>query len=164
MTSGPTGNETRDALAAVLEDQAEQRQRREERPEPKERSQTAHKLVIPLAAVTLWFVIAPPAVLRPRPVPAPTFEAVRNGLHMDIYMVATQVVRYRNANGRLPGTLVEALPGPEAATSLTYTRGPDETFEIGGERDGQAVVYRSSESLTQFVANARVTIREGPGS
>jgi hypothetical protein len=162
LTAWPTGNKTGDALAAVLADQAERKQRQETKPEPKDRSQIARKLVIPLPVVTLWFVFAPPAALRPPAVP--TFAEVGNGLHMDIYVVASQVLRYRNVNGLLPSTLLEALPGPEAAEGLTYNPRSDGIFEIGGERDAHVVVYLSTQSLTQFVSSARSAIREGPGS
>jgi len=41
---------------------------------------------------------------------------------MDIYIVATQVVRYRNTNGRLPGALTEALPDPGVAAGRRLLR------------------------------------------
>ena len=119
---------------------------------------------VALVPLTLWFVVTPPSILRPPPVPAPTFEDVQNGLRMDIYIVAAQVIGYRDANGRLPGSLIEALAESEAAEGLAYRPGPDGTFEIAGERAGQVVVYTSTEPLTQFVASARSAVREGAGS
>ena len=108
--------------------------------------------------------VTPPSILRPPPVPGPTFEDVQNGLRMDIYIVAAQVIGYREANGRLPGSLIEALAESEAAEGLAYRPGPGGTFEIAGERAGQVVVYTSTEPLTQFVASARSAVMKGAGS
>jgi hypothetical protein len=44
------------------------------------------------------------------------------GSGMDIYIMATQVVRYRNTNGRLPGALTEALPDPGVAAGRRLLR------------------------------------------
>jgi hypothetical protein len=165
LTPRPPGEEARETLAAVLEDQAERERRRQRAgTESKDRSRIADMAAVPLAALTLWFVIAPPSILRPPLVPAPTLEDVQNGLHMDIYIVAAQVIGYRDANGQLPGSLIEALADPEAAEGLTYRPSPDGTFEIAGERAGRVVVYTSTEPLTQFVASARSAVREGAGS
>jgi hypothetical protein len=164
MTPRPSGEETRDTLAAVLEDQAERKLRRTSGTEFKDRSRIAKIAVVPVAILTLWFVVAPPAMLLPPPVPAPTVEDVQDGLQMDIYVVAAQVFGYRDANGRLPDNLIDALTEPESAEGLTYTRGPEGIFEIAGARAGQVVVYVSTQPLTQFVASARAAIIEGAGS
>lgn len=165
LTPRPSGEETRDAVAAVLEDQAERAQRRlRAGTEPKDRSRIANVAAVPLAALTLWFLVSPPSILRPPPVPPPTLEDTYTGLHMDIYVVAAQVIGYRDANGQLPGSLIEALAEPGSAEGLTYSPGPDGTFEVAGERAGQVVVYTSTEPLTQFVASARSAVREGAGS
>ena len=164
MTPRPSGEETRETLLAVLEDQAERERRQKAGTEPKDRSRFATMAIVPLAAIALWFVVAPPAMLLPPPAPAPTAEDVQNGLHMDIYLAAAQVIGYRDANGRLPENLIDALAEPGAAEGLTYTLGPNGTFEIAGERAGQVVVYISTEPLTEFVANARAAVVRGGGS
>jgi len=157
-----TGEETSGTLAEVLEDQAARQQRRDARPEPKDTSRAAKWAVGPLALLTLWFVVAPPAILRPR-VPTFTVEAVTTGLRMDIYVVAAQVIGYREANGQLPDNLADALAEPDGAEGMTYTTGPDGTFEIAGQRAGRPIVYRSTESLREFVASARASVMEGTG-
>jgi hypothetical protein len=83
---------------------------------------------------------------------------------MDIYTVAAQVIGYRDANGRLPENLGEALAETGSAEGLIYALGPDGIFEITGERSGQVVVYVSTEPLTQFVASSWVAVRGGAGS
>ena len=164
MTPRPSGEETRETLLAVLEDQAERKQRQEAGTQFRDRSRIAKMAAVPLAVLALWLVVAPPAMLLPPPAPAPTAEDVQDGLHMDIYLAAAQVIGYRDAKGRLPENLIDALAEPEAAEGLTYTLGPNGTFEIAGERAGQVVVYISTEPLTEFVASAREAVVRGNGS
>lgn len=160
MTHKSSGEETRDTLAAVLEDQAERKRRQEAGTAPRDTSRVANIAVVPLAVMTLWFVISPPPMLRPRIPPPPTTVDVRNGLQMDIYLVAAQVLAYHEANGRLPTNLEDALVEPKAAEGLAYSLRPDGIFEIAGERAGQIVAYVSSEPLSQFVANARAAVMQ----
>jgi hypothetical protein len=161
MTPRPSGKETSDALAAVLDDQSERKQRREAPPEPRDRKRKANRVAILVVLLALWMVIAPPSVLLPPPIPAPTAVDVQNGLHMDIYVAAAQVVGYRAENGRLPERLIDALAESGAAADLVYTVRPDGNFEIRGERAGERVVYVSTESLREFRASARAAIEAG---
>jgi hypothetical protein len=160
LTPRYSGEETSETLAAVLEDQAERKRLQEAGTAPQTRSHVSNIAVIPLALLTLWFVISPPPILRPRAAPPPTLAEVQNGLQMDIYLVAAQVLGYREANGQLPAKLEDALIEPEAAQGLTYFLRPDDVFEIAGERGGQVVVYASTEPISQFVAGARTAVMQ----
>jgi hypothetical protein len=164
LTPGRTGNETGDALAAVMEDQAERKQRQNAPRPRKPPGRSASLAVFPLAALTLWFVFAPPAILRPSPVPAPSMDDIQNGLRMDLFVVARQVIVYRDTNGRLPSALVDALSDPAVGEDITYEPGPNGTFEISGVRNGLVVLYSSTTPLSQFVAGARAAVRNEPGS
>jgi hypothetical protein len=160
----PSGEETSTALAAVLQDQAERKLRREAPAEPRDWSRIASLAAVPLAFIALWLIVAPPAMLRPPPVPAPTPQDVRNALHLDIYVAAAQVMGYSAQNGRLPGSLAEALAEPGSGEGLTYSVRPGGVFEIAGQREGQVVVYVSTQSLRDFVASARAAVEAGAGS
>jgi hypothetical protein len=162
MLSSSSVDQTRDALEAVLKAQAELESREEKRRQPKNRGRHAGFAGALLAALSLWLLISPPEAIQPPPVPARSPEAVGIGLRMDIYFAAAQVLSYRDTRGELPRTLLEAVAEPESVQGLTYLPGSAGIFDITGERGGQVVVYRSTDSLEEFLERAREP--EGSGT
>jgi len=160
-----SGTDARDAVAAVLRDQAERAQRRDEpAPATVDRGPLLRVLFVVLLGATVWLLLAPPAFLRPDPIPPPSSEELHAGLRMDVWVAALSLARYRARHERWPTTLDEALENPDEGEDLVYERLPGDRYRLTGQRDGLVVVYESDEPLDRLTEPARRLVRgEGDG-
>lgn len=160
-----SGSETRDVVEAVLRDQADRRRRREEPSSPPPGRRVAPGLLAAgLLALTAWFLLAPPAFLRPAPLPAPTPVEVEAGLRMDMWVAALHLGRAQDARRALPATLEEALEDPEDGADITYERISDRRFRLVGQRGSLVLVYESTEPLEAFRRPAMAVVDAPAGA
>jgi hypothetical protein len=150
-----SGEETRDALAGVLRDQAERaaRQRAEERV-VKRSPLPARVAAILLLPLTLWIWIHPPAFLRPAPI-APPPRIVEAGRNMDLYLAALQVNDYLEVNGHLPTTLNDALEEGDDAGDVVYQTLSAARYRLSVTRGGVVTTYESTDDLSALIRQAR---------
>lgn len=150
------GNEARDAVKAVLDDQAE-RARRRGGPRPRTpwtRGPAAVLVALLMAGATAWVLARPPAFLQPPPLPVPGSAQVEAGVRVDLYGAALAVERYRDRHGRLPPALQEAVTDPRKAEDLRYTLLPGGIYRLTGRRRDVVVTWESSEPLRRLVEPA----------
>ncbi len=153
------GAEAADALKAVLEDQAERKQRHgERRPQAKAPGRGAAVAAVALALISLWLWISPPAALQPRPFPPPPPIVQESGLRMDVYTVAVQILNFQAKTGRLPTNVEEAVPDPIGVDRLDYAPAGGGGFRITAVRGEQVVVYSSDQPLRELVGNAQIVL------
>jgi hypothetical protein len=158
----PDGNEARNAIEAVMDDQAERELRRSlADPKPVDRRPLMLGILATLLAATTWVLVAPPDALQPPPLPAPPPEIMTAGLRMDIYLAAVQVESFREEVGHLPVILIEALEDPGDGSDLVYEIVGSSTFRISGRRGMDEATYVSTEPMAAFLANARRVLEEG---
>ena len=159
-----TGNDAADVVAAVLKDQAERAERREEpAPEPADRMPLMGALFLLLLAATVWVLLSPPAFLQPPPIPTPEPVEIEAGLRMDLWVAALSLNRFRATTGAYPATLDEALETPEDGEDIVYER-TGTGYRLIGQRDTLVVVYESSEPLSALRRPAMAVVdgRERP--
>lgn len=154
-----TGSEYGDALADVLADQerrAEARQTAGKRRPPKR----VHPAVAPvLVAITVWLWVAPAAVLGPRPIPEVSFERREAGVKAEMVLLAKRIEVWSAENdGKLPADLEEA---DEERREIRYLRLTATTYRLRAEVDTLTIDYKSSESLEEFFAEAKILIERG---
>ena len=153
-----SGQETKDALRAVLGKQVEQRQRQDEAAvEAKRRSRAPEVAALVLALVSASFWISPPDALQPRPIPAPPPVVQESALRMDVYTVAVQILRFQSRTGTLPATLEEGGFDLVQADRFEYAA-TGGTFRLTAGRGDQVVVYSSDQPLAEFVGNAQIVL------
>jgi hypothetical protein len=158
----PHGDKAREALDAVMDDQAERNVRRSHaHSTPVDRRPLMVGILAALLIATLWILVAPPEAFQPPPLPAPPPEIMTAGLRMDIYLAALQVESFRQEVGRLPTVLMEALEDPEDGSDLIYEIVGSGTYRISGRRGVDEATYVSTESMADFLANARRVLEEG---
>ena len=162
-TRPSSGQETQDALRAVLEEQAERGQRQDDAdPKPQGPSQAPAVIAVLLALVSVWLWFAPPRGLPPRPIPALSPSVQQSGLRMDVYMVAVQILRFQSRTGTLPATAEEAVFDPIQADAFEYAVTREGIFRLTAAQGDHVVNYMSDQPLEEFVGNAQIFL-EGAG-
>lgn len=122
-------------------------------PGPPRRGVTTVRLALAalLTAVAMWLWILPPAFLSPSPPPALTQERAEAALRVGMALQAERILEHRIRARRLPDFLREVgdtLPG------IRYTRLDAGTFSLEGSSGGLTLVYRSDQSLDDFLGDA----------
>jgi hypothetical protein len=111
-----------------------------------------------LLAITGFISFSPPAWLFPQPAPGPSVQHTEASIRFAIYLQAQQVERFRNANGRLPGTLAETgQPLPD----INYSIMPGNTYELSSTAN-TAIRYSSTGSLNQFLGQSMSQLGTNP--
>jgi len=108
-------------------------------------------LAVLLTAVAIWLWLLPPGFLAPSPPPGPTPERTEAALRVAMALQAERIFEHRIQARRLPDFLrevVDTLPG------IRYTRLDAGTFSLEGSSGGLTLVYRSDQSLDDFVGDA----------
>lgn len=154
---GSSGSEIADALADVLQDQARHAEARERAEVPRDRSSPLHWVVLAvLFAFNAYLWLASPEWLQPEPPPEPSLELEEAGLRIEMYMQAARIEAFREAEGRLPATLLEA---GEPIEDIEYERIDARTYQLRAASERMSLEYVSTDRLETLLANAREVIR-----
>jgi hypothetical protein len=158
-TSGHHG-EYGDALADILDDQAQRSERRKTGPVWKARRKI-HPILPPgLAAFSFWLWVFPPELLEPIPPPPVSTVEVEAGLRIEMFVQSTRIRKYLDDNGRLPSALDEI---GEDANGLQYVAVSSTEFVLSGESGGVAVSYRSTTPAADLLADAKEVVSGSTG-
>jgi hypothetical protein len=103
-----SGQETAEAVAAVLKHAAEREEAAREKIRPKQQPRWMLPLGLNLGVLAVYLLIAPPGWVVVSPIaPPPDAERVED-LRTAMYFATVKIDGFRAANDRLPATLVEA--------------------------------------------------------
>ena len=145
------GQETADAVAAVLKHAAERdkaaRKKVPRKPPPK----WLLPLGIQLSVIAVYLLAFPPRfiVVNPIPVRAPA-EAVED-LRLAMWFQIQRVEDYKNKHGQLPERLADAGSPLEG---VEYHRQGRNSYQLVASVGQEALVYDSNESPDDFVGTA----------
>ncbi len=127
------------------------------RPRPRKRVPPAVALV--LVPITLWLWVAPPAALRPRPIPEVSFERRAVGVKAEMVLLAKRMEAWSvEHGGKFPADLEEA---GEERGEIRYLRLTTATYRLRAKVDTLTIDYNSTESLKEFFAEAKIVIERG---
>jgi len=156
----PPDDEIAEAVAHVLEYQAEKARSLAEVQPPAERGFPLFRwlLFFVLLSVSLYLWFGSPAWLQPAPPPALPLAYEEAGLRMEIYHAALLVEDFREEEGRLPSTLGEA---GDPFSELRYERLDARTYRLAGSTERLSLEYVSTEPLEAFLGDAPEVIRRG---
>lgn len=114
-------------------------------------------VAVVLLGLATWILIAPPAFLRPAPVPEPAAQVLEAGVRLEVFAAATSIRQYADSTGRLPAQLADAWPRATEGV-VTFRALPDGSFEVVGQGDGAPIRYHSSEPVATLLEGARATL------
>ena len=161
---GPTGPDggmgIEDAIADVLDDQAEKARTRKEAPVPREGRSGPLVWVafVVLTAISTYVWFASPEWLEaPVSEPAPP-ELAEAGIRMEVYLQAVNVQDFLDREGRLPNSLEEV---GDPFTLVVYERLDADRYRLSLDGPDGVVMYQSTDPLEGLMGNAMQTIREG---
>ena len=149
-----------DAIAHVLEEQAEKAKNRDEAPVPREggSSPLVWGAFVVFTALSAYVWFAPPAWLDV-PVSEPmSSELAEAGIRMEVYLQAVNVQEFLESERRLPNSL-EELGDP--FTLVVYERLDADRYRLSMDGPDGVVMYQSTDSLDGLMGDAMQTIREG---
>ena len=146
------GGDRYEALLEVLEHEKTQAARSSALEKAERQKRTGRRapywLLGVLLVMTAWLWIFPPAFLRLDPPPPQPIEREEAALRFTVYVQAQRIKAFRQANGRLPGTLEEA---GEPLPDMRYTVLQPGLYQLTGSTDRVTVTYRSDLPLEEFV-------------
>jgi len=148
---GSSGQETADAVAAVLKHAAERDAAAHERKRQKNQPKWMLPLGINLAVFAIYLLIAPPAWVTIHPIEGPPPAEQELSLRTAMFLQAQRIEAYRLRHGSLPDSLADAgspMPG------VTYDRIGLDSYQLFGTNGSATLEYDSSQSLAAFVGTA----------
>jgi len=139
-----SGQETADAVAAVLKHAAERDQAAKQKAPPKQQPKWMLPLGLNLGVLATYLLIAPPSWVIVNPIAPPPDEEVVDNLRTGMFFVKARVDAYLMRQGRLPASLAEANVNPDQAAEIDYTPRGDSTYVLIAVVGDQTVSYDSS--------------------
>jgi hypothetical protein len=144
-----------DAFDTVLKTQAEEREAELRAAEARRQASVwSRPLVLVCLAIVLFIAaylwIERPEWVFPPPLAPESVVVEEAGLRITIANAAQHVERFRQRNGRLPGSLDEAGAHP---LGLHYSV-TGSNYRLEGERNGVLVSFTSDEPLAAFLGNS----------
>jgi hypothetical protein len=141
-----SGQETADAVKAVLHHAAERDEAAKHRPAAKKQPKWMLPVGANLGVLALYLLIAPPSWVVLDPVEGPPAAQQVDGLRMAMFLQATRIEDYRIRNGRLPSRLEDA---GSAASGVEYRVVGDTQYQLVATAADQALLYDSSGQSPQ---------------
>lgn len=145
------GQDTAEALAAVMKHAAEREKAIKKKPARKKQPRWMLPLGIQLSVLALYLLVAPPRWATISPIEPPDPARQVEDLRLAMYMQIQRVEAYRIRHGRLPEALTDAgsaIPGVE------YRRQGANRYQLVATAGEEAVVYDSTEPADEFVGSA----------
>jgi hypothetical protein len=145
------GQETADAVAAVLKHAAERdkagREKTPTRPPPR----WLLPLGIQLSVIALYLLALPPKWVTVNPIEGPDATVAVEQLRFAMYLQAQRVDDYRLRTGKLPETLSDA---GSAIEGVEYLRRGINSYQLVATVGEEALVYDSNEPAAEFAGAA----------
>jgi len=152
------GQDTADALAAVMKHAAERDKAIKEKPKPKKQPRWMLPLGIQLSVIALYLLVAPPSFVTVNRIePRDPSHAVED-LRVAMYLQIRKLEDYRIKHGRLPDALSDA---GSAVPGVAYRRQGADRYQLVGTAGEEAVVYDSTEPADEFVGSAVDKLKGG---
>ena len=140
------GQETADAVAAVLKHASDRDKAANVKPRPKKQPKWMLPLGIQLSVLALYLLIAPPAWVTMNPIDPPDVASMEESLRVAMYFQAQRIEAYRQQHGELPEDLADA---GSAISGVQYVRRGAQ-YQLVGTVGEQALVYDSTQSDADF--------------
>jgi len=139
-----SGQETADAVAAVLKHAAERDQAAKQKAPPKQQPKWMLPLGLNLGVLAVYLLIAPPSWIVFNPIATPPDEEVVANLQAGLWMITTKIDSYLRQQGRLPATLLEAGVNPDQASEVDYAPRGDSAYVLITVLNDQTITFDSS--------------------
>jgi hypothetical protein len=154
------GQETADAVAAVLKHAAEREEAAHKKSTPKKQPRWMLPVGIQLAVLAVYLLISPPAWVVVHPIEAPDPAVAEQSLRVAMYMQSQRIEDWRIKNGRLPTTLAEI--GASVTPGVEYQIVGTNQYRLVGTNGPEAsLVYDSTESPDDFLGDAAAKLAGG---
>jgi hypothetical protein len=145
-----------EAFDSVLKTQAEERETSARETEARRRDRASSRPLLAAAAAVLLAIGAYLAIMKPTwvfaPRPTPESLALKEAsLRIAMANASQRVQRFRQRNGRLPGSLAET--GARGG-DLVYSRLGASGYRLMGENGLARVTLTSDDSLPDFLGNS----------
>ena len=154
-----TGQETADAVAAVLKHAAARDEAAKKKAPPKPQPIWMLPVGLTLAVLATFLLIAPPPWVVVSPIAAQTPAAAVENLQSAVFFHGGKIEQFRIDNGRLPQTLAEARIEVEG---LEYSVSGDNYVLFS--TDGTVLFNSANESLRDWAQRELQGLREKMGS
>lgn len=141
------GQETADAVAAVLKHAAERDKAAGEKPRPKKQPKWMLPVGIQLSVLALYLLIAPPRWVTMNPIEPPDAVSQEESLRVAMYFQAQRIEAYLQQHGELPQRLADAGSPIEG---VEYVRQGRSAYQLVGLVGEAALVYDSTQSDADF--------------
>lgn len=150
------GQETADAVAAVMKHAADRDQAARKKKPPPKQAKWMLPLGINLAVFAVYLLIAPPAWVTLDPIEGPDVATQEQSLRVAMFLQAQQIEAYRLENGQLPRSLAELSREPMSERVEYVPRG--NAFQLVGTVGESALVYDSTADNSEFEASVRARL------
>ena len=145
------GQETADAVAAVLKHASDRNKAQHDKPQPKKQPKWMLPLGIQLSVLALYLLIAPPKWVTMNPIEPPDQASQEESLRVAMYFQAQRIEAYRQQHGELP---IELSQAGSPIEGVQYVRQGATSFQLVASVGEQALVYDSTQSDAEFSAAA----------
>lgn len=155
----PSGQETADAVKAVLQHSAERDQAARKKTAPKKQPKWMLPLGANLGVLALYLLIAPPRWVVLDPLQGPPAVRQLQDMRTAMFLQATRINAYRDENGRLPARLEDA---GSTTAGVEYRVTGNGQYQLVTTVADQAILYDSSTQTPQeWVGAAAAGLRGG---
>lgn len=153
------GQETAEAVAAVLKHAAEREEIAHRKTAPKKQPKWLLPVGIQLAVLAVYLLISPPGWVVVHPIEPPDPAGQEQSLRLAMYMQSQRIEAYRIQNGRLPDSLAEI--GASVTPGVEYHLQGTNAYRLVGTNGEAALIYDSTESPTEFLGDAASKLTGG---
>jgi competence protein ComGC len=147
-TPDARGQETADAVAAVIKHAHDRDEAARKRERPRGQPRWMLPLGINLAVFAVYLLIAPPAWVTVNPIEGPDPAAQEQSLRVAMFLQAQQIEAYRLEHGALPASLAELERDPVSDEVEYVPRGS--SYQLVGAVGESALVYDSTGDNAEF--------------
>lgn len=152
------GQETADAVAAVLKHAAAREKAAHDKPRSKKQPKWMLPLGINLVVLAVYLLIAPPRWVTVNPIEPPDLASQETSIKVAMYFQAQRIESYRIQHGSAPARLADAgSPAPE----IDYIRRGDDEYQLVARVGETAVIYDSTEPDASFAEAAAARLQGG---
>ena len=152
------GQETADAVAAVLKHAAERQKAANVQPPPKKQPKWMLPVGINLAVLAVYLLIAPPRWVTVNPIEPPDLASQETSIRVAMYFQAAKIESYRREHGSAPVNLSDAA---SEVPEIQYVRRGDNAYQLVATVGETAVVYDSTQPDASFAEAAAARLQGG---
>jgi len=147
-----SGQETADAVAAVLKHAAARDEAAKKKAPPKKQPRWMLPLGLNLSLLAVYLIVFSPTWVQFNPIQSPPTAERMEDLRAAMAMYSAKIDNFLRANGHVPASLSEA--GISVSGGLDYTPRGDSSYVLIGNVGEETLVYDpSQQSLQDFAPN-----------